>query len=401
MALYRYIAAKPGNAPEKIVIEGANETEALAKLRSRGMIPVRFDGMEDAAKPRLGGKRADVYEFTRQLTPLLGANIPLEQCLAIISEGCSDAVQKDFVNSLRQGLHEGKKFSEMVRSYGKLFPDYYANLIESGEETGCLPEVAGELHKFMAESKEMRNFIVSSSIYPIVIFGVVLVVTVILFVVFVPHFAKIFADMGRELPPSMGFLVTVGGVLSWLWWLLPVLGCGGYFGLKHYFGAEKWRYIIGKMMIKLALTGKILVDLEMCKYLRTLSILVGNHVEIIKTVRIAGRIISNPAIAAGFEGIDRKLKAGEKLSAALKDNEFIPKSTSSMLRVGEESGQVGEMLSNIAGNLEVDTRTRIKRLLSLFEPAAIIFLAVIVLGVVVAIFVSMMEINAIQGGSAI
>ena len=98
---------------------------------------------------------------------------------------------------------------------------------------------------------------------------------------------------------------------------------------------------------------------------------------------------------------DRKLKAGEKLSSALKDNKFIPKSTASMLRVGEESGQVGEMLGNIAGNLEVDTRTRIKRLLSLFEPAAIIFLAVIVLVVVVAIFVSMMEINAIQGGSAI
>jgi general secretion pathway protein F len=124
-------------------------------------------------------------------------------------------------------------------------------------------------------------------------------------------------------------------------------------------------------------------------------------VEIIKTVRIAGRIISNPAIAQGFDGIDRKLKAGEKLSAALKENEFVPTSTASMLRVGEESGQVGEMLSNIAGNLEVDTRTRIKRLLSLFEQAVIIFLAVTVLGVVVAIFVSMMEINSISQGGAI
>ena len=172
--------------------------------------------------------------------------------------------------------------------------------------------------------------------------------------------------------------------------------------MKHYFGAEAWKMMIGKMMIRIPVAGRIIIDLEMCKYLRTLAILVGNHVEIIRTVRIAGRIISNPAIAAGFDGIDRKLKAGEKLSAALKDNEFVPASTASMLRVGEESGQVGEMLCNIAGNLETDTRTRIKRLLSLFEPATIIFLAVIVLGVVVAIFVSMMEINAIsQGGSGI
>ncbi|MBR2344930.1 MAG: type II secretion system F family protein [Lentisphaeria bacterium] len=401
MALYKYIAAKPGHTPEEIIIEGANEKEALAKLRLRGMTPVRFAGIEDAGKSRFGGRRADVFEFTRQLTPLLGANIPLEQSLAIISEGSGDQEQKEFVNSLRQGLHEGKRFSELVRSYGSLFPSYYANLIESGEETGCLPEVTAELYKFMSESKETRDFIVSSSIYPCVIFSVVLVVSVVLFAVFVPHFAKIFADMGRELPGSMRILVAIGGFFKWAWWLIPLIFTGTYFYLRYHFGIEKWKLILGRLLIKIPVFGRIVIDLEMCKYLRTLAILVGNHVEIIRTVRIAGRIISNPAVAAGFDGIDRKLKSGEKLSAALKGNEFVPRSTASMLRVGEESGQVGEMLASIAGNLEVDTRTRIKRLLGLFEPAVIIFLAVIVLGVVVAIFVSMMEINSISQGGAV
>ena len=143
----------------------------------------------------------------------------------------------------------------------------------------------------------------------------------------------------------------------------------------------------------------ILVDLEMCKYLRTLAILIANHVEIIRTVRIAGRIISNPVVSEEFDGIDRKLKSGEKLSAAFSGNQYIPAGTVPMLRVGEESGTVGEMLGNIAGNLEADTRLRIKRLLSLFEPAVIVFLAAIVLVVVVSIFVAMMEINSIsQGG---
>ena len=206
MALYKYIAAKPGQNPEEMIIEGANEKEALAKLRLRGMIPVRFAGVEDAGKKRFGGKRADVYEFTRQLTPLLGANIPLEQSLAIISEGASDPVQKDFVNSLRQGLHEGKKFSELVRSFGSLFPDYYANLIESGEETGCLPEVAEELHKFMGESKEMRDFIVSSSIYPIVIFAVVMVVSVVLFCFTLTSGSGCgFPSKKAEMPVNQGF----------------------------------------------------------------------------------------------------------------------------------------------------------------------------------------------------
>ena len=152
-------------------------------------------------------------------------------------------------------------------------------------------------------------------------------------------------------------------------------------------------------VLKFPLLGRVMVDLEMCKYIRTLAILIANHVEIIRTVRISGRIISNPVIARAFDGIDRKLKGGDKLSGAFRDNPFLPTSLTPMLRVGEESGTVGEMLVKIAENLENDTRLKIKRLLSLFEPAVIVFLAGVVLVVVVSIFIAMMEINSIsQGG---
>ena len=155
------------------------------------------------------------------------------------------------------------------------------------------------------------------------------------------------------------------------------------------------------VLIKLPLAGRIAVDLEMCKYIRTMAILISNHVEIIRTVRICNRIIVNPVIAGEFTDIDRKLKGGEKLSAALKDNAYLPSGLVPMLRVGEESGTVGEMLSKISENLENDTRTKIKRLLNLFEPAVIIFLAIIVLIVVVSIFTAMMEINSISQGGKI
>lgn len=399
MALFKYIAAKPGKPPEEVVIEGDNDKEALAKLRRRGMIPVRFLGVDDAGGKKMwkGGK-PDIFEFTRQLSPLLSAHIQLEQALAIISEGAVEEVQKNFVNSLRQGLHEGKKFSEMVRSYGSLFPDYYANLIESGEETGCLPEVTGELYKFMNESKELKSFIISSSIYPSVILSVVLVVSVVMFTVFVPHFSQIFADMGREVPDSMQLLNDIGDLLGWLWWLVPLIAIGGWYFFKNQLGEEEWKKKVGGLLIRIPVVGSIIIDLEISRYLRTLAILLANHVEIIRTVRIAGRVISNPVIAGSFDGVDRRLKGGEKLSATLKENKYLPPSTSSMLKVGEESGQVGEMLDNIATNLEADTRQKIKRALSLFEPLVIIFLAVVVLGVVVAIFVAMMEINSVNNG---
>ncbi|MBQ6598686.1 MAG: type II secretion system F family protein, partial [Lentisphaeria bacterium] len=159
---------------------------------------------------------------------------------------------------------------------------------------------------------------------------------------------------------------------------------------------------ISAFLLKLPLLGRIIADLEMCKYIRTLAILIGNHVEIIRTMKISGKIISNPIIADTFADIGRKLKGGSKLSAALNGNKYLPGSMSPMLRVGEESGTVGEMLDRIATHLENDTRLKIKRLLSLFEPAVIVFLAVMVLIVVVSIFVSMMELNSInQGGPKI
>ena len=403
MALYKYIAAIPGEKAREVIIEADNEKEALSKLRSRGAVPVRFLG--DASQENTSGglsfkrSKVDTYEFTRQLAPLLDSAIPLERALAIIAEGSVEPEQKSFVNGMRQGLHEGKKFSELVRSHGSLFPGYYANLIESGEETGCLPEVVNELHKFMGESKELKDFIVSSSVYPLSILVIVLGVTVLLFTVFVPKFAKIFYDMGRELPGAMNALVAFGDFAKWAWWMIPLGLFLVYQACKHIYGEAELKRKISGFIIKLPLLGGILVDLEMCKYLRTLAILIANHVEIIRTVKIAGRIISNPVVSAEFDGIDRKLKGGEKLSAALSGNQYIPAGTVPMLRVGEESGTVGEMLGNISGNLEADTRLRIKRLLSLFEPAVIVFLAVIVLVVVVAIFVAMMEINSIsQGG---
>ena len=404
MSLYRYIAAAPGSPPSEVLIEADNEKEALSKLRSRRLSPIRYCGeAEEDGGGRLSfrKKRIDTYEFTRQLSPLLDSYIPLERALGIIADSTPEKDQRDFVNSLRQGLHEGKKFSELVRQHGKLFPGYYANLIESGEETGCLPDVVRELHKFMGESKELKDFVVSSSIYPLAILSITLIVTVLLFTVFVPRFSKIFTDMGRELPGTMQMLTSVSSFAAWGWWAIPLAIFLVWTILKYSLGAEELHWKLCSLAIKTPLLGRVMIDLEMCKYIRTLAILIANHVEIIRTVRIAGRIISNPVIARSFDGVDRKLKGGDKLSGAFRGNPYLPPGLAPMLRVGEESGTVGEMLLKIAENLENDTRLKIKRLLSLFEPAVIVFLALVVLVVVVSIFIAMMEINSIsQGGSS-
>ena len=140
MSVYRYIAVAPGASPAEVLIEADNEKEALNKLRSRRLQPIRYCGEEEEESGRrmsLHRRRIDTFEFTRQLSPLLDSYIPLERALGIIADSTREKDQRDFVNSLRQGLHEGKKFSELVRQHGRLFPGYYANLIESCGILSC------------------------------------------------------------------------------------------------------------------------------------------------------------------------------------------------------------------------------------------------------------------------
>ena len=293
-------------------------------------------------------------------------------------------------------MHEGRKFSELIRSYGRVFPGFYANLIETGEESGSLPEVLEELHHFLAESRELREFIISSSIYPLVVLSITLGVTILMFTVFVPRFAQIFVDMGRELPGSMLFLMSASRFFRYAVWVAPLSILGGYFLLRWRFGRDRLQEFRSRWVLKLPLLGALLVEIEMGKFIRTLAILVSNHVDIIKTVRISTRVIQNQTIRASFAGLEGRLKGGERLSASLHDNPFVPSGLASKVRVGEESGTVGEMLSRVAGHLEDGTRRKIKRLLSMFEPAVIVFLALVVSIVVLSIFMAIMEINQIS-----
>ncbi len=401
MALYKYLAAGKNQPAKEIVIEADSEKDARSRMRGRGLTVIKSFGEVSGESGKKSfssffGPTVDVNEFTDQLTPLLVAHIPLERSLLIMGEGATNPAQKEFINSLREGLHEGKKFSALIRSYGGKFPGFYANLIETGEESGCLPEVMVELRRFMAERKELRDFVVSSSIYPGVILSVTLIVTVVLFTVFVPTFAKIFTDMGRDMPPSMAVLMDISAFFSWAWWLIPLLLIAGGAGFYKYMGKERMNLMRDKFLLRLPAVGKVVETLEICRFIQTLSILIRNHVEIIRTVKIAIRVLQNRVIRDDFSGLEAKLKSGEHLSGCLRDSRFMPRNVIQMVRVGEESGTVGEMLGDIAGQQEREVRAKIKRMLSLFEPAVIIILAGVVLLVVVSIFMAIMDLNSIQ-----
>ncbi len=396
MGIHKYKIADSDNTVRELLIEADSEADALLRLRRRGLTPLRYLGTASHARQtsRFGlHKHFNIYDFTDRLAPLLKAQIPLERALEIIASGSAKPQEREIITALRRGLHEGKKFSDIIRASAANFPPLYANLVETGEKTGCLPEVMLELQRFLNESRSMREFIITSSIYPAIIIMISFAVLVLIFTVFIPRFSKIFVSMGRDLPLSTTILVNIGHAVINFWWIWPLLLLVGIILTVQIRRNQQMRYHWDALLLKIPLLGKIIVANEMNRFIHTMAIMLKNHVKLLDAIEVGQRIIQNSYIRHTLHGLKQELRNGIPLSESLAKSSYMPNDAIQMLKVGEESGEPGEMLEEAALSLSNQMKVKVKRLLAIFEPAVIVILALIIAFVVLSIFMAIMEIN--------
>lgn len=395
MPLYRFQATDPQGKVRELTQDGDSPDEAVSRLRGRGLLPLQCYGEVSGTGKISLRKGFNVYAFTNGLVPLMKAHVPLERALGIMADCAVREKEREIIVSLRKGLHEGKSFSELLRGQGDRFPKIYANLVESGEVSGCLDTVMMNLQRFITESKKQRDFLISSSIYPAVILTITFLVIVLVFTVFIPRFTQIFLDMGKELPLPTQILMTVSRIVNALWpfWLL--LACGIIWFVLRIRRGGRAKLWWDRRAVRLPLLGRLIVAAEISRFIQTLSILIGNQVHLLKSVQSSLKVIQNSAIAASLDHVIGELRGGAKLSDALRHSRYLPMNVIQMLRVGEESGEVAPMLEAVADEMEEAVKVEVKRLLALFEPAVIVFLAAVIFVVVISIFLAVMEMNNI------
>ena len=402
MFKYKAVDSKGGNAVE-ILIEGDSQDDSLARLRGRGFTPIKFIGQMAGDGKSLSNiferkTKFDPAAFTNRLLPLLKAQIQLERALSIIAESSEDETTQSIVLDLRRGLHEGKKFSAMIRDRGSHFPPVYANMVEAGEESGALVRVMEELQKFLNERKELRNFLITSLIYPSIILAVTGGVVILLFTVFIPQFSKLFTDMGRELPLPTKIMMGISNLATNPIMILIWIAC--IFGIFYFFaqvrkGGKAKEWWDAKVLTVPAL-GDVLQTVEIARYIRTMAVLLQSYVPLMNAVTISQKVIQNGKIRETLSGITGELRAGAKLSSALAKSSFISKTVVQMLNIGEETGNMGDMLAETATYYEVEVKNRIKKLLAFFEPMIILLLAAVITAVVLSIFLAMLELNNLE-----
>ena len=399
MPLFKFKVSDKSGKIQEVLIEGDNQSDATRRVHVRGMIPIDFLGQSDSASTPSSMsfglfKKFDVVDFTDRLVPLLQAEIPLEKALGIVQDTGENNEEKEIISSLRRGLHEGRKFSQLIRDRSRLFPKMYGSIVEAGEEAGALPQVLGQLRNFLNMTREMKSFLISSSIYPMFVIVVCIGVVSLLLGIVVPRFSRVILSTGREPSTSTQFLLSLSEWVRSYWWGGAILLVIGLI-LIHQAGQDgKVKEYWDEWVLKLPFLGRIVILANIGRQVRTMSILMRSGVHLLDTVAISAKVLENNKLKQSISGLAAELRRGERLSAALSRSPFIPPLVTRMLAVGEETGQTDDMLERVADRYDNDLRQIIKRALSWFEPLVIVLLGGVVGGIVLLLFLAVLDMQS-------
>ncbi len=395
MSRERRRVSDASGAVREFLTEGDSQADATRRVQRRGLLPLEFLGEGAGSSPgREGGfwSRFDVVDFTDRLVPLLEASIPLERALAILGESKEDPVGTQLAQDLRRGLHEGRRLSELIRDRGRLFPRLYASIVQAGEEAGALPQVMGQLRRFLVDNRELRSYIVSASVYPLfIVFAGTLMMGVVLGVI-VPRFASVLAATGTTASTPTRILLGLSALAKGFWWVVPaalvVLAVLGSQVLRE---TSPVRAVFDRWVLGAPVAGRLVLYSDLARLSRTLATLMRSGVHLLDAVSIATRVVQNRTLAQSLAGVPGELRQGQRLSDALSQSRYMPAVLLRMVAVGEETGAVEAMLDRVADRYEADLKRLIKRLLSLFEPVVIVCLGVVVGGIVLLMFLAIMN----------
>ncbi len=393
MPLYSYRSS----TVEGVIVEGAieapDEAAAVEKIRNMGVIPLKVTLPKAGLKwnVRLKSSTGDLLTFTSELSVLLSAGLPIDRSLNILSEISESRQMKDIVRSVVEAIRAGGSFSEALQQHPKTFPRFYVNMIRAGEAGGVLDVVLDKLTEFLESTKELKDHIVSAMIYPaiLIVTGGLSVIVLLTFVL--PKFSVIFAELGSALPLPTQILLGFSNALQMTWWLVALVAIALGMYLKSYVATDEGRYHWDTL--KLRLLGDVVRKLETARFCRTLGTLLKSGVPLLQSLNNAKDVIGNRAIAIPIETVLKGAKEGKGVSAPLSAANVFPPLALSMIRVGEETGQLDTMLLKVATAYEKSLKEAVKRFVSFLEPVVILAMGLIIGFIIVSMLMAIFSIT--------
>lgn len=388
MAIFSYRATTLDGSIMEGVVEAADEKAAIERLKNTGIIPLKVAAPKEGIKRRLTlrSSRGDLLTFTTELSVLLSAGLPLDRSLNILSEISESKEMKNIVQSILKSIREGSSFSDALSRHPRVFPRLYVNMTRAGEAGGVMDVVLDKLSEFLESAKELKEHIVSAMIYPAILTvaggaSIIILVTYVL-----PKFSLIFAELGGSLPFSTKVILTFSNGLKSYWWVVLLSMITGWIIFKNYIKSDTGKYKWDAF--KLKVMGEVILKLETARFCRTLGTLLKSGVPLLQALTNSKDVISNRVIASSIDGVLKGAKEGKGIAVPLSDANVFPPLALSMIKVGEETGQLDSMLMKVASTYEKSLKVAVKRFVSLFEPAVILVMGLIIGFIVISMLMA-------------
>jgi general secretion pathway protein F len=338
----------------------------------------------------------DLLALTQQLATLVEAGMPLDRALSILEELAPNPRVKAVVADLLHSVRGGTSLSDaLAKHHPRPFSRLYINMVRAGEKGGVLEATLRRLAEFQEARQAFTEAIVSALIYPVVISTVGAGAIVFLMTFVIPRFATIFADMGQAIPLPTQILLSTSLVLQSYWWVGALVLVGAILGWRLWTGTADGRLQWDRLLLRLPLVGALLTRVETARFARTLGTMLRSGVPVLGALAVVGDIMTNQIIGRAVHRVSDSVKRGGTVAAAMQEHTPFPALAIHMVRVGEETGRLEDMLLKTAETVEGDVRSELRRLIGLLEPAIILAMGVVVAFIVVAMLLAIFSINEI------
>jgi general secretion pathway protein F len=398
MPLYSYKAVKPDGEAVEGDKEAPDEAALVRLLQAEGLIPIQTRPA-GGLRVQIGSKRRrtmsqkDIGVMTRELATLLEAGLTLDRSLQILVDLTSEEHLVRVLADLQQRVRGGSTFSAALEQQGGQFPRLYVNMVRAGEASGALDQVLARLAEYLERTAELRETITSALVYPAILLVVAGLSVIMLLVFVVPQFTVLFEDMGAALPLPTRIVVGAGDLFRNYWWAMLAGIALVAVAIEHRLKRPEVRERFDRRLLATPLFGDLVWKLETARFCHTLATLLKNGLPLLSALTLAKEVVANHKIAGLLGEAAEDLKHGRGLAEPLSRREVLPQLAMQMIRVGEESGALDSMLAKVAEIYDRETRSSVRRMLTLLEPVLIIGLGVVVAGIIISILMAILGAN--------
>lgn len=419
MPKYSYVALDARGSETKGEIEADNQNAALSKIREKGLFPTSVSEASASTRPGKSGKSArgkssgsglkkeiklpvfftkvktkELMVFTRQLATLVDAGLPLVRSMQVLEKQEKNPGLKKALAEMADSIQSGSTFAEALAQHPKIYNKLYVNMAKAGEVGGVLDTVLIRLAEFMEKAQKIKNKVVSAMVYPMVVLCMALGILTFLMIVIIPKFKEIFSELlsGQALPALTQFVMNASELMTTK---LPYLVIGIIalvFLFKLAAKSKAGSLIVDRMKLNMPIFGNLIRKTVVGRFTRTLGTLMASGVPVLQALNIVRDTAGNEVVAKAVSQIHDAVKEGENMAPPIEASGVFPPMVVSMVQVGEETGELPEMLMKIADSYDDEVDNAVAGLTSIIEPLLIVFLAVVVGTIVIALFLPLISI---------